>query len=383
MQRLTLIIGVMLLVGCGQLTIEADPAPATDLPQQNAMPGGEPSPAPTATASMPTPSAWAPTVTPTPAIPTVTRTGNALPAAPALPADVATAAPPTLPPAAPATATPGGAVEQPIIDHFNVTSDGSLSVGERVSVSWQVQHARQLALCYGYFQEGEPEDDPAGVAGEHCAGNLPQTAADYTLTLAPPAGGEGNIFYVAFALQVLNGVPAGEGALTAPIKEATAFQAIPATCSYQWFHSLDTGWCPRSPVAGYPDAIGQRFEHGLAIYLPPHGPAPNRLIVLYDDGRTAGAMGYPVEAPPPELEVPAGFLAPAPAFYPLWAQGSSNSFLQALRDDLGWAVTGPASFHFKEQCVESPQDTADQCYLTGPQADLYVIDPSQHRWNHP
>lgn len=298
MQRLILIIGVILLVGRGQLPIEADPAPTTDLPQQDAVPDGEPSSAPRATASIPTPTAWVPTVTPTPAIATATPTGNAsapfAPAATALPADVATAAPPTPPPVAPAPATPGGAVEQPVVDHFTVTSDGSLSVGESVSLSWQVQHVRQLALCYGYFQEGEPEDDPAGVAGEHCAGNLPQTAADYALTLAPPDG-DAVIYYVAFSLEAMNGIPAGEGALTAPIKEATAFQVISATCSYQWFHSLDAGWCPRSPVASYPDAIGQRFEHGLAIYLPPRGPTPNRLIVLYDDGRTTGAMGFPPE----------------------------------------------------------------------------------------
>ena len=226
-------------------------------------------------------------------------------------------------------------------------------------------------------------DDPASVAGENCVGNLPERAAQYEVTLAPPSGGGGNVFYVAFSLMVANGVPAGEGVLQAPIKEAVVFEIVPATCAYSWFRPVGTEWCPRTPVMTYPAAVGQRFENGLAIYVPARGAMPNRLLVLYTDGRSTGAMGFPVEVPPADLEVPAGRLAPAPQFYVLWERGSSNSSLGPLRDSLGWASGGPVTYTYEEQCAESPPGTPDYCYLTGPDGTLYVEDPLQRGWRYP
>ena len=378
LQQLIWIISVMVVMGCIRPGSEAELYPAlppTERNEQVALPTTAPSSTSTPVSPMVAATATVGNAGPTqttrlPGTATMTGMTNATRPVPSPTAE-------TFP-----TATSVGEVLQPIIDWFTVSSGTRAEVGDPVTLSWEVRQGQQVAICYGYFQEGETNEDPFSVGSEHCTGNLPQRANGYELTLAPPDR-EGVIYYVTFTLQVMSGTPAGEGKLQAPIKEAMAARTVPAACVYQWFHPVATHWCPRAAATSYPGAMAQRFERGLVIYLPRRSPAPNRAIVLYDEGRTTGAMGFPVTAPPTELEVPTGLQAPAPAFYSLWARGSDNSFLQPLRDSLGWATADPIPFTYEEQCTEAPAGTPDLCYFTGPQGAVYVSDVREHTWKRP
>lgn len=376
---------LMVLMGCAGLVVEQGPQSASAImvdasqsPVHATAGAAEPSPEgrlparATATVVVVAPTIVLPRATPTPlpGVPTSTPDPGAPATAAALATLVqaATATRAFLLTAVPVTATPTPVVPQPAIESFTLHT-ARLAPGAAITASWTVRGARQRSLCYDYYGAGDRR------VGGGCLHALPPVAAKYAFTLEPA---EVDVYYVDFALNAVNGAPQGENVLVEPLKEDRISTVLPATCPYPWFHRLELTWCALAEAADYPGAVAQRFEQGLALYLPPRQAMPNRVIVLYDDGRATRAMAAPQTTVPADLEVPPGFHAPARQFYSLWS--ADSSVLHALRDTLGWATAAPQTFTAREQCAEAPPAYAQLCYLTGPGQTLYAVDGLAHRW---
>jgi hypothetical protein len=280
---------------------------------------------------------------------------------------------------------PAQEVRKPTIESLALKAPDRLAPGDTFTATWSAQ-ADDVALCYDVFAEQTKPTVPLVFSGS-CVGNLPSSGSQ-TLTLAP-IDGISRTYVVDVYLVAMNGVPDGQGGYRDP-ETTEQHLTWPTVCADDWFFDVPTKWCP-DHRARRPEAVAQRFEHGLMIW---HAGNPPTVYVLADvAAEDIGAPGAsrlftfynpPQTKPDPSLQPPAGAFLPDSHLTHAWqASGydkQSGETTWTIQNIMGWPTGEAVAYTGAYQCIRTTDLWDDPCFILGLDGDGYRLDGSDSVW---
>jgi uncharacterized protein YraI len=242
---------------------------------------------------------------------------------------------------------------------FEVTPT-EVDPGDTVTLAWEA-YGERATICpsarYTLFAEDDCQEVP--LSGTLAFTIPPEVTEDF-----------GSI---SFMLSVY-----GDGTSSPEVWEVSAN----LNCQWMWFFSAEgsPGNCPMEPIHSY--AAAQHFERGMMIWLEELG----RYTILAEIPQEIGVDGsvYFIVNDPLEIVAdtsgehtpPEGLFAPERGFGLIW-RGDVQG-IEGYREQLGWAMEPELGYQAAYQCgypVVSGGRTWVDCYLSGPDGEVFLLDP--------
>ncbi len=217
-----------------------------------------------------------------------------------------------------------------------------LGQGDVITLTWEVEGEHVIVPC----APDEPACPPAPLKGSKTYKfyDGPTGIADHWVDLTLSVWGAG---YITTAEQTLR----------AYVK-----------CHYHWFQAGLSAWCPDWDYGGF-DVVGQTFEHGLMIWMPPN----NVTVLLEVEGNPYRAFyALPQTAPDlASLQPPAGRYAPEARVASVWLGMFKGT--EDLRAQLGWATAPAVNFTTYMQAERTPPEVTAQNYQLAPDGRVFSL----------